>query len=416
MDGFVGSVVWLLENWVDEIWRGLVGMGDGRRAGSHGFTLRAGGGSFRHGGLSCNPMKKAPVDMNWERRWESRGVMDEKSLSQAGLGAFRMGLASGGSRDVILKVVLRCPEMLVRNMDKDLVPSLEFLRSILQTDENVLLVIGRCHWLLRFNLPAILGPNVVSLRDVGMSDAMILLFLKSRPTALLSSAARFREVVVKVTKMGFDPEKYSFFEAINVFLSVNEKTWERKVEIFKKWGWSDADVLSAFMKQPRCMLQSEKKVEGIMNYLVNTMDFDPSFAAQSPNVLMCSLKKRIIPRCSIIRHLLLNGVVTKKDFKFSSALVVSEPIFMSIYVARHKDLHPELLDLYMMHKEDFILITGVKIRKLDSYIMTIDSCQFVKLIMTDAVFLVPVSCKLNPWLLYKQAVQGNPEATTIGQN
>lgn len=257
----------------------------------------------------------------------------------------------GGSTDVILKVVLRCPEMLFRNMEEHLVPSLEFLRSILQTDENVLLVIGRCHWLLKFNLPAILGPNVQSLRDVGMSEAMILLFLKSRPTALLSSATRFREVTFKVMEMGFDPDKYSFFEATNVYLSVNKKTWERKVELFKKWGWSDTDVVSAFKKQPRSMLQSDKKVEGIMNYLVNTMELDPSFTAQTPNVLMCSLKKRIIPRCSVIKHLLLNGVIARNDFKFSSALVVSEPLFINVYVTRHKDAHPELLGIYKMHKE-----------------------------------------------------------------
>uniref|UniRef100_A0A7N0UYK3 Uncharacterized protein n=1 Tax=Kalanchoe fedtschenkoi TaxID=63787 RepID=A0A7N0UYK3_KALFE len=257
----------------------------------------------------------------------------------------------GGSHDVILKVVLRCPEMLFRNLDRDLVPSLEFLKSILHTDENVLMVIARCHWLLRFNLPAIVGPNVESLRNVGLSDKMIMMFLKSRPTAFLSSTARFREVAIKVKEMGFDPDKYNFHEAINVFLSVNEKTWDRKVEIFNKWGWTDAEVLSAFKKQPRCMLQSDNKVEGIMDYLVNNMELRPSFAAQNPNVLMCSLKQRIIPRCSIIRHLLLKGVMTGKDFKFSSVLIVSEPYFLSTYLTKHKERHPELLDLYNKYKE-----------------------------------------------------------------
>uniref|UniRef100_A0A7N0U298 Uncharacterized protein n=1 Tax=Kalanchoe fedtschenkoi TaxID=63787 RepID=A0A7N0U298_KALFE len=256
----------------------------------------------------------------------------------------------GPTKEFFIKILIRCPEILHKSMDKTLVPSLGFLKSMLRTDENVLKVLGRCHRLLWFKLPESLAPNVAILREVGMSDDLISAFLKDRPIAFLASAARFRALVDKTSKMGFDPKRRGFVEATSAFAAMSDKTWKRKVEVFKKWGWSDDELVSAFKKNPLCMTASEKKVDAIMDYLVNKLKLDPSFVAKTPKLVTFSLEKRIIPRCSIIQYLLSKGMLMTKDITLSNALLESEDTFLRIYVSKYEKTLPELLDLYNQYK------------------------------------------------------------------
>uniref|UniRef100_A0A7N0U2E1 Uncharacterized protein n=1 Tax=Kalanchoe fedtschenkoi TaxID=63787 RepID=A0A7N0U2E1_KALFE len=256
----------------------------------------------------------------------------------------------GPTQELLVKVVLRCPEILQKSREKSLVPSLEFLRSMLHTDENVLKAMSRCNRLLWFKLPVLLGPNVEFLREVGMPDNLISAFLKDRPSAFLASAARLRVLVDRARQMGFDPKRRGFVEAVSAFAGMSDKTWERKVEVFKKWGWSDDELVSAFKKFPLCMTSSEKKVDAVMDYLVNTMKLDPSFVARTSKLVTLSLEKRIIPRCSIIHWLLSKGVLLMQDVNLSNALTVSEDSFLRTFVTKYVETLPELLDLYNQYK------------------------------------------------------------------
>ncbi|KAL9671300.1 hypothetical protein QQ045_008868 [Rhodiola kirilowii] len=257
----------------------------------------------------------------------------------------------GPTQDFLVKVLLRCPGILQNSMDKTLVPSLEFLRSMLKSDENVLKAMSRCSRLLWFKLPPFLGPNVVILRDVGMSDDLIASFLKDRPTAFLSSAAKLRVLVDRVIQMGFDPKRRMFVEAIGALAAMSDKTWEQKVRLFKKWGWSDDEVVSAFKKAPLCMTTLEKKIDAIMDYFVNKLKLDPSFVAKTPKLVTLSLEKRIIPRCSLIRYLQSKGVLGAKDFTLSVVLTVNEDNFFRKFVTKYEETLPELLDLYTQYKD-----------------------------------------------------------------
>ncbi|KAL9675811.1 hypothetical protein QQ045_004018 [Rhodiola kirilowii] len=184
-----------------------------------------------------------------------------------------------------------------------------------------------------------------------MSDDLISMFLKDRPIAFLASAAKLRVLVDRVMQMGFDPKRRMFVEAISALATMSDKTWEQKVELFKKWGWSDYEVVSAFKKSPMCMTTSEKKVDAIMVYFVNALKLDPSFVAKTPKLVTFSLEKRIIPRCSLIRYLQSKGVLGAKDFTLSVVLTVSEDNFFIKFVTKYEETLPELLDLYTQYKD-----------------------------------------------------------------
>lgn len=49
-------------------------------------------------------------------------------------------------------------------------------------------------------------------------------------------------------------------------------TWKHKVEVYKKCGWTEEEVLAAFRKFPRCMLASESKILGAWTFWYEKWD------------------------------------------------------------------------------------------------------------------------------------------------
>ncbi|XP_028085282.1 uncharacterized protein LOC114286328 isoform X2 [Camellia sinensis] len=143
----------------------------------------------------------------------------------------------------------------------------------------------------------------------------------------------------------FDPSKVTFVDAICVLFGMSKSAWERKVEVYKRWGLSDDDIHLAFKKFPKCMILSEKKITSGMDFLVNEIGFEPITIARTPKTLGYSLEKRIIPRCSVIRVLSLNGLI-KKEKGLSAIISTSEERLLDAFVTKHQDQVPQLLNVY----------------------------------------------------------------------
>ncbi|KAF2322029.1 hypothetical protein GH714_005812 [Hevea brasiliensis] len=162
---------------------------------------------------------------------------------------------------------------------------------------------------------------------------------------MCQEVGKFAEGVKKVMKLGFDPSKVTFVEAVRVFYTMTHKTWEHKMEVYRRWGLSEDEIWLIFRKHPTCLARSEKKIMGTMDFLVCKMGWQPSAVARVPIVLCCSLERRILPRCSVVRVLLLKGLI-KGDIHFSSVLMPSEKRFLELYVIKYQEQVPQLLDLF----------------------------------------------------------------------
>ncbi|KAL1830658.1 hypothetical protein DCAR_0100589 [Daucus carota subsp. sativus] len=237
------------------------------------------------------------------------------------------------------------PEIMRRNMYNLIIPSFEFLRSVLKDDASVIYAVRRCTWLLKLDLGKFLRPNIELLRSYGVPNDRIAAMLRLHPRGMLLNADGFRMVVEEVTEMGFEPVKSQFVKACQVKLGLSETMWKRKWDCFKKWGWSDDEIRSAFMKQPSIMAVSEKKVEKVMEFLVNKMRWEISKVASCPAVIMHSLENWTKPRCLLIQFLLSKGAI-KKDFPLSTVIVSIESRFVKNYVKKYCAEFPEVLELY----------------------------------------------------------------------
>ncbi|XP_059654570.1 uncharacterized protein LOC132301323 [Cornus florida] len=94
-------------------------------------------------------------------------------------------------------------------------------------------------------------PNIEAMREIGVPESNIVAFLTKQPQAFTPNANRFKEIVEEEKKMGFNPTKMMFGAAIHAMRGMSKSNWEKKVEVYKKWGLFEDEMLVAFVKHPR---------------------------------------------------------------------------------------------------------------------------------------------------------------------
>ncbi|KAA8519384.1 hypothetical protein F0562_013640 [Nyssa sinensis] len=251
----------------------------------------------------------------------------------------------GVSSSVLVKILLMDPAVLKRNLENQIIPSYQFLKIVLHTDENVIATIKRSSWVLKLDLRKYIEPNIAVLRDHGVPEFRILSFLKTQPRAFMQLPERFSTIVEEVKEMGFDPSKWNFLNAIHALTGFSKSTWDRKSEVYRKWGWSNDEILLAFKRKPMCIAASEKKINQVMDFLINKMGWTASDVARCPVVFLSSLENWTIPRCLVVQLLLSKGMI-KKHFSLMSIIAAEEKRFVNKFVTNYQVKFPELLNLY----------------------------------------------------------------------
>ncbi|OMO49465.1 Mitochodrial transcription termination factor-related protein [Corchorus olitorius] len=243
-----------------------------------------------------------------------------------------------------LSVVLSSnPRVLRCNLDNRIIPNFNSFKDFTRRDDSeVFLAYKDCSEILTCNFQSIVAPNVALLRQHGVPDLNIMTELVIQPRKFTRNHDKFRRSVEEVEKLGFNPLQRKFLAALQVLVQISKSTWERKLNVFKEWGWSDEDFVIAFEKFPKFMMLSEHTIMKKMNFFVNTMNWKSSFVAHHPSVLAYSLGKRIIPRYSVLQVLLSKSFIKKPiSVQF---LIWTEKEFLARFVTPYGDFH--LLKLY----------------------------------------------------------------------
>ncbi|KAF5738725.1 hypothetical protein HS088_TW13G01626 [Tripterygium wilfordii] len=258
---------------------------------------------------------------------------------------FEFFYSKGMSSPELAKIMNYNPNIFRRSLEKQLIPSFDFFTNVLQSEENTITAFKRFAGILAINLENTeIAPNINILRENGVPESKILTMLRDQPRIFFIGRDQFRETVEEVKRMGFNPLRSKFILAVFVLRTMRKSTWEKKVDVYKKWGWSDEDVIVAFGRFPRCMTVSEKKIMAVMDYYINAMGLEPSIVCKDPALLSLSLKKRIIPRGSVARVLLSKGLI--KDHSLFILFAHPEKLFLEKFVKRYEEEAPELMKLY----------------------------------------------------------------------
>lgn len=242
------------------------------------------------------------------------------------------------------KIISSSRSVLVRSLENQIIPSFEFIKCFLKSNEDAIDVIKQCPSILEMNVQSIMASNVASLLNAGVPEVKISRAFKKNPRLLVVSPDKLRKCAERIKEMGFNPCRANFLTAIYVMRKPTSSNWDRKMEVYKKWGYSEAQVLAAFRKFPWCMGASEDKINRALDYIINTI-CDPLVFHSFPQIVSLSLEKTIIPRCSVCQVLKSRGLL-RQNTRWISVLIISKKSFFEQFVLCFAKETPELLELY----------------------------------------------------------------------
>ncbi|KAF5454406.1 hypothetical protein F2P56_024074 [Juglans regia] len=242
----------------------------------------------------------------------------------------------------IAKLLSAEPYILERSLENQLIPCVQELRRILGTDENVLKALKACFSLIEINVERVLQANISILLSHGVPNSLVVKIFLIQPRSLLVRTYRFSKIVNEVMKLGFDPNNLLFVLAIRSMAVMSEALWEKKVEALRSFGLSKDEIDSAFKQQPMCMITSEKKIMKVMGFFVNNLKMKPSMISKNPNLLLLSLEKRIIPRCSVLQLLMSKGLI-EEDTSILHTFKMTEKTFVEKLVEKYQNEVPDVI-------------------------------------------------------------------------
>ncbi|KAK9110386.1 hypothetical protein Sjap_018446 [Stephania japonica] len=239
------------------------------------------------------------------------------------------------------------PTFLCRSLERKIKPSYEYLKSLLGTNDKVAAAIksSRSSWILNFDLQRIIGRKVEILQEYGVPEEHIVKLVMARTRSLGNNNDRFEELVRNVSKMGIDPSSTQFVKAIYILSGMNKNTLESKFRLFRSYGWTEDEIVSAIRNQPLCIDVSEEKLEKGLDFFMNKLKWEPSELAKYSNLLGLSLQKRVIPRWMVIQCLLSKCLI-KDPMNITRVLKLTEAMFLQKFLVKYKSKAPEILKLY----------------------------------------------------------------------
>ncbi|CAK7343544.1 unnamed protein product [Dovyalis caffra] len=191
------------------------------------------------------------------------------------------------------------------------------------------------------------GASGPILAELSLPQSNIVWALGSRPGVFVASFERFKGIVEEIKEMGLNPWELCFVKAVISMNRISKATWEKKVDVHTKWGWTVEEILAAFKKFTNCMNISEDKIMATTDFFVNKLGCQSSVIAKHPVLLGLSLNKRVIPTASVIQFLISEGLL-KNDYSYTPTVFTgTEEHFLPKYVNCY-DKAPQLLELMVL--------------------------------------------------------------------
>ncbi|KAG0497014.1 hypothetical protein HPP92_001705 [Vanilla planifolia] len=168
-------------------------------------------------------------------------------------------LGAGMPKDHLLRFITLDPCILKTSLEKRLIPNITLLKTILGNITQVSSAIAGSTRLVRLNLENHVLPNIRTLQNHGVPQHRIVKLATLYPRSLLQNPVKFSRSVCLVKDMGLDPWKVNYILAVNVLSGATQSTWEKKMQLYRSFGWSEEETISAFKKHPFCMLLSAEE-------------------------------------------------------------------------------------------------------------------------------------------------------------
>ncbi|KAL5751743.1 hypothetical protein ACOSQ2_022250 [Xanthoceras sorbifolium] len=251
------------------------------------------------------------------------------------------------------KFISHNPRLLACSLEKKLVPSTQILNKILgnvnKNRKDSIRVMIKCRWIT--TNPSRFLINIAVLESCGIVGSRLSMLLWHQPMIFVMEESKLRDLVSRVLDMGFSVDSGMFVHGLCTVYGLSEENFEKKLEIFRSFGFTKDEFMEIFRRAPVLPRASEKKLKLGMEFFLNKVELEKEVLIRVPWCLMLSLEERVIPRYNVMQ-ILRSKRLLKKDLRFISVLNISEKKFLEKFVEKFTDDAEELLEAYKGHLLD----------------------------------------------------------------
>ncbi|KAJ0629557.1 putative transcription regulator mTERF family [Helianthus annuus] len=219
------------------------------------------------------------------------------------------------------KFISKNPVYLSNRFEERLKPCVDIVKRLMLDDhnnENLIRTLRRCNW-VDIKQPVVrVAANVKYLEQCGIVGAQLATVITRQPRLLIMSESDLKELVSKVLDMGFSIDNRMLVHAIYTVSCLSDKTFERKLDLFRSYGFTKDEFLSMFKKAPGLLRVSEAKLKTGIDFFVNTV--------------------KLIGRCWFVGP--------RKMPKFLNVMWLPEDEFLEKFISKDRNHAEELLLAY----------------------------------------------------------------------
>ncbi|XP_076942805.1 transcription termination factor MTERF8, chloroplastic-like [Bidens hawaiensis] len=210
---------------------------------------------------------------------------------------------------------------------------------------NLIRTLRRCNWADIKDPVTRVSNNVEYLEKCGIVGAQLATVITRQPRLLIMGESELKVLVSKVMDFGFSMDSRMLVHAIYTVSCLSEETFERKVELFRSYGFTKGEFKIMFVKAPPLLRVSETKLRSGIEFFFNEVKFEKDVLVRRPNCLMLSLEERVIPRFRVVDIMMGKGIL-KRQPKFLNVLSMPEGKFLEKFIYKDGDYAEELLLAY----------------------------------------------------------------------
>eukprot|EP01018_Ginkgo_biloba_P036419 Gb_03682 [translate_table: standard] len=258
----------------------------------------------------------------------------------------------------IQRLVANCPKVLTLRIHTTLQPKLRVFEDlgIVGTElgylisrdpellRNVAKVVMRETRIVYINIEKKLKPKLSLLQSHGIKGKVLCSLLFMKPELFFCKETAIRDVIKTVEKLGVPPHSGMFPHAVFALSCMSKKTLEGRIKFLVGLGLSEEEVLQTFRRSPYILATSEKKLQCHMDFIVNTLNYEPSVIMSYPQFFMSSMEGKILPRYRWLQ--MLRSMQQPIDsYSVMNMLSTSEKQFLDMYKYKY-DESSRLYELY----------------------------------------------------------------------
>ncbi|KAK3185126.1 hypothetical protein Dsin_032412 [Dipteronia sinensis] len=245
--------------------------------------------------------------------------------------------------------------VLTSSLEKTLIPCTQILRKILVNDkknsQDLIRLICRCSWLIQSNPERRLLSNIAFLESCGIVGSQLSALLKIRPRLFILDESKLRDLVSRVSDLGFSVNSRMFVHGLIAVSGISEETFQRKLELFTSFGFTKHEFMEMFHKQPMMLSRSEEQLKLGIDFFLSKSELKKEALIRRPCCLCYNPADRLIPRYKVMQ-ILKSKRLLKKEPSFVRVVTLSEGKFLDTYVTRFRDETEDLLVAYKGHSLD----------------------------------------------------------------